>query len=801
MHHPDLSVELHQDSSELTTADNADGSGVAGPASVDLRSRKRAQDHQAHAGNQSLLSYSHLVEIALFGILFGAIIYLSLLAYLSGYQSALVFPVTMVAMISAMSFAIYRLFRAHHKILGTRASILAERLENLEDQSWEIRESEERYRSLSEAFGDLVVHRDLQGNVLFANSAFKKNFGDNFTTSGEQFAQIFQLDPPSETGAVPMAPMAPMALMADEPRNAQARDVELQTFRGPRWFSWLDIAIRDQHTGHSAIVSVARDITARKQNEAILQNAKKRAESASQAKSRFLATVSHEIRTPLNGILGMAGLLNDSKLSPSQRAYVEAIETSGNSLFALVEDILDITKIEADKLELHPEPTSVRVITENLAELLAKPSHEKNIEIISYCAPDVPDQVMIDKGRLRQVILNIASNAVKFTEAGGVVVAVSNIANNETEKNVTLRFEISDTGPGLADEDRLRIFGEFEQVDDSRSRRHNGAGLGLAISQRIINQMGSKIVLDSVIGEGSIFSFELKLPVLQGVPHQITPHDVQAGRVLLVAPDGVERQIMARHIGDIGYAAEGCSSIKSACSIVEKAANSHEPVHTVIIDGRMPFAPSELVEKLRSPNIPPFKAVVVLNPEKRSAVDGLLNSGIDGWLMRPVRARSMAAMFDNKQQLENVMPDRPNGAAVPVDNCDVSLNILLAEDNPINQMLACALMERSGHTTTVADNGQAAVDAFRNSFCDGNRKFDLILMDLHMPDMDGFEAIAHIKQFETEKNISNTPVLMLSADEQQEMREAAITAGANGFISKPIDAAQLAEAVKIAIEA
>ena len=759
-----------------------------------LRRKKRNDSSSKIPTHHAVESNGHLIEIAIFCLAFATIIYLSLLATLSNYDAAWLMPITIVATVSCLSFAAFRLMRVQSQAMKRKTQFLADRLESMEDQSWEIRESEERYRSLAEAFGDLVVHRDLKGNVLFANAAFRRNFGDILSENTPVEERRFELEP--------LADSDPNAQVVDS-SHAQARDIHLQTLLGPRWFSWLDIAIRDEETGHSAIVSVAREISDRKETEAILEDARKRAESANQAKSRFLATVSHEIRTPLNGILGMAGLLKDTDLTATQNAYVAAVETSGKSLFSLVEDVLDIAKIEAERLVLKSEETNIRVLVEGVVELLANVSHAKDLEIISYVAPDVPDILMLDQDRLRQVMLNIANNAIKFTKTGGVLVKVSKIAEVSDKGNVVLRFAVTDTGLGLAEEDKKRIFGEFEQVDDARNRRQSGAGLGLAISQRIVQKMGGTISVESALNAGSEFSFEIEIPVIASASNQLVQVKTKYNRALLVGPDCYERQVAADHIRDSGCKVITCVSQSAAFAALSKTKDQDRLIDMVVIDARLSFDILAFLQKLRASAVQPFKAVFIASPANRSSVDDMLKDGFDGWLMRPVRAKSIEETLVGRASIQSSViksDDALDPASLTVAS-GRSLKILLVEDNKINQMLAKALITRSGHEATVADDGQSAVDLFEYSIQNERSEYDLILMDLHMPDMDGFEAIRKIRALEATKNIPATPILMLSADEQEEVRRTAKQAGANGFVSKPIDAEQLGNSVRLVVDA
>ena len=759
-----------------------------------LRRKRRNDSNPKKPAVHALESNGYLPEIAIFCIVFASIIYLSLLATLSKYDANWLMPITIVATVSCLSFAAFRLMRVQSQIMKRKTQFLADRLESMEDQSWEIRESEERYRSLAEAFGDLVVHRDLKGNVLFANAAFRRNFGDKLGGKSLIEEHRFELEP---------MPDSELGTRVVDSSQVYARDIHLQTLLGLRWFSWLDIAIRDEETGHSAIVSVAREITERKENEAILEDARKRAESASQAKSRFLATVSHEIRTPLNGILGMAGLLKDTDLTPTQNAYVAAVESSGKSLFSLVEDVLDITKIEAERLTLKSEETNMRSLVEGVVELLANVSHEKDLEIISYVASDVPEKLMLDKDRLRQVVLNIANNAIKFTKTGGVLVKVSKVADLSDKGNVLLRVAITDTGLGLAEEDKKRIFAEFEQVDDARSRLQNGAGLGLAISQRIVQKMGGNISVESKLNEGSEFSFEIEIPVVDSASNQLIQVKSNYNMVLLVGPDCYERQVAADHIRDYGCKVITCASQSAAFTALSKTEDQDQLIDMVIIDSRLSFDTSSFLQELRAFAIRPFKAVFIASPANRSSVDDMLKDGFDGWLMRPVRAKSMEETLVGRASNQSLVinsEDKLGPAGMTVAS-GRSLKILLVEDNKINQILARALITRSGHEATVASDGQSAVDTFENSMLNERSGYDLILMDLHMPDMDGFEAIRIIRALEVAKNMPATPILMLSADEQEEVRSTAKQAGANGFVSKPIDAEQLGNSVRLVVDA
>lgn len=332
-------------------------------------------------------------------------------------------------------------------------------IEALADRMWELQESEERFRGLIDALGDLVVHRDREGRIVYANKVFADLLGlDKSEISGRMLAELGV-----EIGLVPDAAFASGECLS-------STDVAIRTPGGTRWFSWIELSVRDKESEAVSHRAIARDITARKRAEAALIHARERAEHASQAKSRFLATVSHEIRTPMNGIMGMAKLLADTELSPEQRTYVGAVSTSASALLALIEDLLDYSKIEADRFEPEPQPMSPRELADNVVELLATRAFAKGIGLGCHVAPEVPQMITADPGRIRQVLLNLIGNAIKFTESGGVLVTVTCFTGESSDM---LRFAVTDTGAGLCEADLERIF------DDNSQSTHKPIATGL----------------------------------------------------------------------------------------------------------------------------------------------------------------------------------------------------------------------------------------------------------------------------------------------------------------------------------
>lgn len=650
-----------------------------------------------------------------------------------------------------------------------------EEFETLSDRMWELQESEERFRGLIDALGDLVVHRDRDGRIVYTNQVFADLTGvpgDRLT--GHTLAELG-----IEVGIVPDAAFADGECLS-------STDVAIQTPKGQRWFSWIELSVRDKASDAVSHRAIARDITDRKRAEIALIGARERAEFASQAKSRFLATVSHEIRTPMNGIMGMAKLLADTSLSPEQRTYVGAVSTSAAALLALIEDLLDYSKIEAGRFELEPQPVSIRETADSIVELLASRAYGKGIGIACCVAPDVPLTVTADPGRLRQVLLNLIGNAIKFTDSGGVLVEVAN-AGTATKR--AIRFAITDTGPGISPRDLGRIFEEFEQADSSSTRRHGGAGLGLAISSRIVAGMGGTIGVESEPGTGSTFHFEIPADVVKE-PVESGATALAGRRIVILSKNTVEAGAIARTISACGGAVEIAATAAQASAIAAGC-------DTIFVDAALEHAEGGwLIKRLRETGFAQAEAVTLIAPTDRGMLAEFRAAGYSAFLARPVRGDTL---------LRTLLADRAKPAAAPGPanpsakaghaHADKTpgLSILIAEDNDINAMLARATLTKAGHSVEVVGNGKAAVDAVTQP---GHSRFDVVLMDLHMPVMDGLDAIGIIRRHEEDRGVAPVPIMVLSADSQEKTRHHVLAHGASGFVTKPLDPDALIRAVE-----
>ncbi len=691
------------------------------------------------------------------------------LAVLSGASPLVVVPAAagLAALAAHSGVALSRGGRARARALRDRAE-----LERLADRMWELQESEERARGLTEALGDIVIHRDRDGRIVYANGVLSGLLG--VAPGALQGRRLTELG--VDVGVVPDSAFCDGECLS-------STDIMFDTAAGERWFSWIELSVRDKENDAVSHRAIARDITERKQAEAALIAARERAEMASEAKTRFLATVSHEIRTPMNGIMGMAGLLADTGLTPEQRTYVAAVSTSAAALLALIEDLLDYSKIEFGRFALEPQPVSPRELVENVVELIAPRAHDKRIGIASAIAPDVPALVSADPGRLRQVLVNIIGNAVKFTETGGVLVSVGMTGTGARRR---LRFDVVDTGQGLERKDVARLFEEFEQGDGTATRVHGGAGLGLAISRRIVEAMDGTIVAEGEPGKGSRFTVEI--PAVDPVAPRIDLAAALEGRRVAVASaNAVEARALVEMIAAHGGVAEAVADPAEAMA--------GQGFDTVLIDAG-PDAGA--VGPARRADRDAARVIALIAPGERARLAGRAAAGYGGFLVRPVRAATLLRVLLSAP----AAPAAPaaveagDGALPPAAAPDPrrGLSVLVAEDNDINALLARSALAKAGHHVDVVANGKAAVEALGRG--GGAHRYDVVLMDLHMPVMDGLTAIAAIRRFEEENALPQVPILVLSADSQEKTRHGVIAHGATGFLTKPVDPQAMIEAVE-----
>ncbi len=680
----------------------------------------------------------------------------------------------------AAAMAAIALLLMRRRITKEKLRVLEARVEDLSDRNWELREAEERARSLLEAQGDLIVRRDQDGRVTYANDAFCALAGK---TREALIGKAMEL-PVLDRGA--------MTVLADG-TCVHDQKIASGAGAGARWIAWREVAVRGERGNE--VQGVGRDVTDRVEAEHALSVARDQSETANRAKSRFLAIVSHEIRTPLNGILGMADLLLDTPLTPEQITYAKAAKTSGETLLSLIEEILDFSKIEAGKLDLEARPFALGALVEEAVELLAPRAQARGIEIASFVDERLPANLVGDGARLRQVLLNLAGNAIKFTEQGGVAVVVE-----PGERDSEICFQVRDSGVGLAPQDQARIFLDFEQADGSSTRKFGGTGLGLAISKRIVERMDGRIAVESTPGVGSTFSFTVPLLPAAETESQFVAPDLHGAAMMIVAAADIEASLLARRLGRWG--ARTCAAIDDS---VAWALLPERRWDALLAD--FPMAQKMIangnVGKLRVP-----RRIVLIRPSERHELPALKSAGFTGYLIKPVRAASLAARLQTSlrdgDDFEHAAAEAAaESCASATDGSDKgkdanksgSLSILVAEDNDINALLVRALLVRLGHRPVIAADGAAAVESWTAARAAGT-PYDLILMDVQMPGMDGLEATRRIRA--DEAGGPPTPIVALTANAYAEDREACLAAGMDALLVKPLDRERLREALEAA---
>ena len=639
---------------------------------------------------------------------------------------------------------------------------LEARLDEAADRNWEISEAEERAKSFFEAQDDVIVRRDGNGAITYVNDAFCK-------LAGRERSALL-----ATTFVLPVLAHGEAILLAD---GTRAYDQKIGSAEGDHWIAWREVTIRVE--GASETQNVGRDITDRIIAEHALGEARDQAEAANRAKSRFLAMVSHEIRTPLNGILGMTDLLTDTPLSAEQTAYLKAVKTSGETLLTLIDEILDFSKIEAGRLDFAARPFALAPLVEDIVELLGPRAQAKGLEICGYVDERLPAKVTGDAARLRQVLFNLAGNAIKFTEQGGVSIMVEPAALPDT-----IAIAVRDTGIGISATDLSRIFLEFEQADGGAARKFGGTGLGLTISKRIVEAMGGELSVHSTPGEGSAFEVALPLPRADDIEEApLAIPDLRREDILIVAAAAIEASLIARRLQRWGARTRIVPDEREAAAVLPE-----QPWSAVLVDSALGNSATTAVAKLAATA---RRRVALVTPANRSELAMLKDAGYSGYLIKPVRAVSLAARFAGEDTFD---ADAEPSVTTPAPTTDSGMSILVAEDNEINALLTHALLAKLGHRPTIVANGAAAVEIWLAARDTGSH-YGRVLMDLHMPGMDGLEATRRIRALEAEHGGARTPIIALTANASTEDRDACLAAGMDGFVLKPLDRERLAAAL------
>jgi two-component system sensor histidine kinase/response regulator len=651
-----------------------------------------------------------------------------------------------------------------------------------------LKQSEERYRSIVEDMHDAYYEMDLKGNLTFFNEALCKLH----KRSREELLGTNNRDYMDAETVGRMLSLYKQVYATGEP----VRGLVWKRTRpddGARWFEFSASLIKNGEGKPMGFRGISREITERILGEKTLQKAKEAAEAANRAKSEFLANMSHEIRTPMNGIIGMTELALDTQLTAEQREYLDMVKASGDALLSIINDVLDFSKVEAGKLDLDPINFRLRDSIDDTLKTLALRAHQKGLELASHVLPEVPDALIGDPGRLRQILMNLVGNAIKFTNQGEIVVRVMVEAHGEAD--TVLHFSVTDTGIGIPPEKQHVIFEAFSQADGSTTRRYGGTGLGLTISTKLVEMMGGQIWVESCAGQGSTFHFTARLGVQKAGAAEIITRQAANWHllpVLIVDDNATNRNILKGVLANWQMMPTAVESGEAALYALARAREVGAAFPLILLDAQMPEMDGfSLAEKIkRDPDLAGATIMMLSSSGQPGDAARCRELGVAAYLTKPVKQSelfsairgllSAPATDVSKSQIITRHSLRENRRRY---------HILLAEDNAINQKLAVRLLEKEGHRVVVASTGCQAVAALESE------AFDLILMDVQMPEMNGYEATAAIREKEKAAG-GHIPIIAMTAHAMKGDRERCLAAGMDGYVSKPIKTEELIVAIE-----
>jgi PAS domain S-box-containing protein len=649
-----------------------------------------------------------------------------------------------------------------------------------EQRQWEesLRESEERFRIMADSCPTIIWVTDAAGRTRLANRICHEFFGTMFEQAeGNQSHLLIHPDDHPEYAGKFLRAVRERAPFRAEARVRRS-DGEwrwISSYAEPR------LSLNGEFLGH---VGISPDITDRKQSEEALQRAKDAAEGANRSKSEFLANMSHEIRTPMNGVIGLTELALDTDLTREQRGYLEGVKDSAESLLRILNDILDFSKIEAGKLEFETIEFNLRQMVDAMLKVLGIRAAGKNLELACDFAPDVPSTVLGDPGRLRQSLINLTGNAIKFTERGEVVIRVERLS--ESAGQVELQFSVTDTGIGIPLNKQQHVFSAFSQADSSLTRKFGGTGLGLTISSHLVELMGGRIWLESKEGFGSTFHFTVRMdmPPARVAPAPRNDNGVLEGLSVLVVDDNdTNRRILDRILSNRGLNTTLADSGSAALEVLQRAADNGSPFHLIVLDAHMSGMDGfTLTGRVHAD--PRFSGarIVMLTSAQREDACRCRDLNVSACLTKPVGETELLEAITRMWHPAVTIEPQPNPGPRRSFPAGASrLHLLVVEDNPVNGLVTKRLLEKQSHTVRTAANGQQALDMIEKE------QFDCVLMDLQMPVLDGFEATAAIRAKERITG-GHLPIIALTAHAIAGDLERCLAAGMDGYLTKPIDA-------------
>ncbi len=660
--------------------------------------------------------------------------------------------------------------------------LVVKRTAELRSANQGLRDSEALYSSLVENLPVHVLRKDRKGQFTFANRSFCRLLGKPFDEIvGKSDFDFYPRDLAEKYQSDDRVVLETGQLFETEEQNQQDGNT--------RYVHVMKSPVHDAAGSIIGTQAIFWDVTARKEAEFALEQAKESAESANRAKSAFLANMSHEIRTPMNAILGMTELVLADRLSARQREYLSVVRESGEALVTVINDILDFSKIEAGKLDIQSEPFDLHDALGSTMKFLAVRAHEKSLELVHRVAPDVPRRVIGDSTRLRQVLVNLVGNAIKFTDRGEVMLDVVRLPDHDRLMWIELR--VTDTGIGIAQEKLAAIFDAFEQADTSTTRQFGGTGLGLAITHKLVELMGGSIEVVSEEQSGSCFHVVLPF---EPIEEEATPAIAAAVKdvpVLVVDDNETNRNVLLEILESWGGSASGVANAVQAVTAIREANQNGQPFDIVLIDSTLPspdgFSLAE--EIIRDGELPGHVVMMLTSKDRPGDIARCEQMGVTAYLSKPLKRSELFNLLMTRggggshDEADTLASHRPVPHELP------SLRILVAEDSLMGQKLVRGILERYGHSPVIVGTGREVLRQWETG------QFDIILMDVQMPEMDGLEATGAIREQETRRE-SRTPIIAMTAHAMRGDEERCLAAGMDGYVSKPIHLRRLFEVIQ-----